>query len=313
MKDRHQPVLLEEAIEALSVVSGGLYVDATYGRGGHAQEIARRMGGDGRLLVMDRDPQAVAAARATYGGDPRVTIVKGQFSMLGHYITQMGVDGKLNGVLFDLGVSSPQLDQPGRGFAFFRDGPLDMRMDPEQGESASDWLNRVEEKDLVQVLFRYGEERYARRIARAIVAARHQAPLQTTGELARLIEQAVPRRERDRHPATRSFQAIRIYVNRELEEIEQALPQALCALAPGGRLVVISFHSLEDRIVKRFMRNAARGDDLPPELPVTGDAVRPRARLLGRARHPAADEIAGNPRARSAVLRAVERTEVPCE
>lgn len=307
---RHDPVMRAEVLEALAVRPDGVYVDATYGRGGHARAVRRRLGGSGRLLVMDRDPEAVAAARAELGADPRVAVAHAPFSRLAGVVRGAGL-AAADGVLLDLGVSSPQLDDPRRGFSFSADGPLDMRMDPGSGEPASAWLNRAEAGEIARVLRRYGEEPHAGRISRAIVAARGEGPIETTGRLARIIAAAVPRAEPGRHPATRSFQAIRIFINRELEELEAALQQALEVLSPGGRLVVVSFHSLEDRIVKRFLRRHARGDDFPPGVPVTADRLRPRLRLLGRARRPAAAEVAANPRARSAVLRAAERTEVP--
>ncbi len=309
----HLPVMCDQVLECLAVRPAGTYVDATYGRGGHARVLLGRLGPAGRLLVLDRDPEAVAAARRALGSDPRVQVAQGRFSRLGRVLAAAGLAGGVDGILFDLGVSSPQLDDPRRGFSFHRDGPLDMRMDPGEGPSARDWVNAAEADEIARVLRRYGEERHAGRIARAIVAARHRAPIETTGRLAEVIAAAVPRPLPGRHPATRSFQAIRIHVNRELEELEAALDQALASLAPGGRLVVVSFHSLEDRMVKRFLRRHARGDAFPPDLPVTADRLRPRLRLLGRARRPSEAEVAANPRARSAVLRAAERTEVPLD
>jgi len=306
----HQPVMLAEVLEALAVKPAGAYVDATYGRGGHARAVLDRLGAEGRLLVFDRDPDAIAQARRELGGDARVTVIQERFSMLGRHIENLGLAGKVDGILLDLGVSSPQLDDPARGFGFMRDGPLDMRMDPASGMPVRDWLEHARESEIRDVIRRYGEERYAGRIARAIVARRKTAPLATTAELAAVVSDACPTRERDRHPATRTFQALRIFINRELEELAAVLPQALALLAVGGRLAVISFHSLEDRLVKRFMRAAARGDDYPPELPVTASALHPQLRLCGKARHPGAAEVAVNPRARSAVLRVAERVDV---
>ena len=301
--DEHAPVLLEATLAALAVRADGFYVDATFGRGGHAGAILGRLGDKGKLLAIDRDPDAVAAAARKFGTDRRATVTQARFSELSRLVAGCKADG----ILFDLGVSSPQLDDPQRGFSFLRDGPLDMRMDPHQGESAADWLVHATEREIAMVIARYGEERHARRIARAIVGARMQLPVTTTGRLAATITAAVPGREPGRHPATRSFQALRIHVNRELDEIERALPQAVDALAPGGRLVVISFHSLEDRIVKRFMRAASREDPAWAGLPEVPAQARPALRLLGRAVFADAAEVARNPRARSAVLRAAER------
>lgn len=301
----HHPVLLQEVLEALAVRTDGIYVDATFGRGGHAAAILERLGPEGRLYAMDRDPEAIVAAQR-FEPDRRFHITRGSFAMLGAMAQAAGIEGRVSGVLLDLGVSSPQLDDPRRGFSFLGDGPLDMRMDPEQGMSAADWLGQASEQEIVRVLKVYGEERFARRIARAILAARQQAPITRTGRLAEIIAAAVPKREPGRHPATRSFQAIRIHVNRELEELETVLPQAVDLLAPGGRLAVISFHSLEDRLVKRFMRRECKGEELPLDLPVTGTS-QGRLRLVGKARHAGEAEVQANPRARSAVLRVAER------
>lgn len=301
----HHPVLLQEALEALAVREDGIYVDATFGRGGHAAAILERLGPQGALYAMDRDPEAIAAAER-FVGDHRFHITRGSFAMLGAMAQAAGIDGRVSGVLLDLGVSSPQLDDARRGFSFHGDGPLDMRMDPDQGESAADWLSHAGEQEIVRVLKEYGEERFARRIARAILAARQETPITRTGRLAEIISAAVPKREPGKHPATRSFQAIRIHINRELEELETVLPQAVDLLAPGGRLAVISFHSLEDRLVKRFMRRECKGEELPLDLPVTGTA-QGRLRLVGKARTAGEAELRDNPRARSAVLRVAER------
>ncbi|MEX2148895.1 MAG: 16S rRNA (cytosine(1402)-N(4))-methyltransferase RsmH [Steroidobacteraceae bacterium] len=299
----HAPVLLDAALNALAVRSDGYYVDATFGRGGHAGEILGRLGERGKLIAFDRDPDAGAAAARLFAGDPRARFVRARFSELSQHVTRAHADG----ILFDLGVSSPQLDCAARGFSFLRDGPLDMRMDPDSGESAADWLARAGEREIVVVISRFGEERHARRIARAIVAARESAPITTTGRLAGIIAACVPGREPGRHPATRTFQALRIHINDELGEIERALPQAVDALAPRGRLVVISFHSLEDRIVKRFLRTASREDPAWAGMPQIPPQAQPRLRLVGRATLADGIEIANNPRARSAVLRVAER------
>ena len=300
----HVPVLSRESIEALAVREDGVYVDCTFGRGGHSAAILRHLGSRGRLVAIDRDPEAEAAARERFGDDPRFHFERCSFDMLNFLCERMGVAGGVNGVLLDLGVSSPQIEEAARGFSFLRDGPLDMRMDPTSGMSAADWLNSAEEGEIATVLRDFGEERHARRIARAIIAAR---PVLTTGQLAAVIAAAQPSHDPGKHPATRSFQAIRIHINREIEALEEVLPQALSVLAPGGRLVVISFHSLEDRIVKRFMRSGAEGERLPRGLPVPGERPGRTLKLVGRAVRPGADEAAANPRARSAVMRVAER------
>jgi 16S rRNA (cytosine1402-N4)-methyltransferase len=303
----HHPVMLEEVMGALAIRAGGVYVDATFGRGGHAAALLERLGVGGRLIAIDKDPWAVKVAKERSARDRRFTIYQGTFAMLEYFAQVEEVSGKVNGVLFDLGVSSPQLDAAERGFSFLREGPLDMRMDPSQGESAAAWLAHASEADIAHVLKVYGEERFAKRIARAIVRARQTKPIETTLQLAEIVAAANPAWERDRHPATRAFQAIRIHVNRELEELEQGLPQALRVLAPGGRIAVISFHSLEDRIVKRFMRNEARGGEIPLGVPVTAAAFKPTLRVVGKPAYPGAEELAANPRARSAVLRVAEK------
>jgi len=298
----HRPVLLEETLTAMAIRVDGVYVDCTFGRGGHASEILRRMGEGGRLVAIDRDPQATTAAAAMR--DPRLSFCRGSFDRLREFLDELGLCGRVDGVLFDLGVSSPQLDQPERGFSFLREGPLDMRMDPTAGRSAAEWLASVSERELADCLHEYGEERHARRIARAIVAARGQRPLTTTTALAEVVARAHPAWPRGQHPATRTFQAIRIYVNDELNQLKRGLIQALDVLAVGGRLVVISFHSLEDRIVKQFMRRESGHLEEPaPAVP----AARPRLRVLGRAVRPGEAEIRANARARSAVLRVAER------
>jgi 16S rRNA (cytosine1402-N4)-methyltransferase len=301
----HLPVMLDEVLECLAIEAGGFYVDCTFGRGGHSKAILSRLNASGRLLALDKDPSAIEAATASgLTGDGRLEVVHGAFTHLAGEIDVRGCRGQVSGVLMDLGVSSPQLDEAERGFSFMRSGPLDMRMDTTQGPTAAEWLNTVDESELVRVLREYGEERFAKRIASAIVRGR---PLSTTGELAEMISSAVPTRERNKHPATRSFQAIRIAVNRELDELSQALQQALEVLKPGGRLVVISFHSLEDRIVKRFMREQEKGVRVPAHLPLL-EEHKPRLRSVCKAITPSEREMAANPRARSAILRCAERT-----
>lgn len=306
MSHGHVSVLLEAAVDALAPRADGIYVDATFGRGGHSRAILARLGVAGRLLALDRDPAAVAVA-STWN-DPRFAIAHAAFSRLAEVAGEHGLT-RVDGVLFDLGVSSPQLDEAARGFSFRFDAPLDMRMDTSRGVTAAEWLNQAKEEEIARVVREYGEERFARQIARALVKARALAPLQTTKQLAGIVAGAVRTRERGQDPATRTFQAVRIFINRELEEIAAALPQAVDLLKPGGRLVVISFHSLEDRMVKRFMREEAEGIPPPPEIPLPASALGGgRLRLLGRAVKPGAAESAANPRARSAVLRVAERT-----
>jgi 16S rRNA (cytosine1402-N4)-methyltransferase len=311
VSDGHVSVLLEGAVDALKLRPDGVYVDATFGRGGHSRLILSRLGAGGRLLALDRDPAAVASARTWR--DDRFEVAHMPFSRLAEALRERGIDA-VDGVLFDLGVSSPQLDEAARGFSFRHDAVLDMRMDTSAGMTAADWLNQAPEEEIARVVRDYGEERFARQVARAVVAERARAPLTSTRQLAVLVAGAVRTRERGQDPATRTFQAVRIFINGELEEIEAALPRAVDCLRPGGRLVVISFHSLEDRMVKRFMRGEAEGEKLPPEIPVTADRLRPgRLTLIGRAVRPDADECARNPRARSAVMRVAERTALPGE
>ncbi len=305
--DLHEPVLLDEVLAGLAVRDDGRYCDATFGRGGHTAAILGALGPDGRVIAIDRDPEAIGYGRQRFGAEPRLTLIRGSFGRLEELVRAAGVDDGLQGVLLDLGVSSPQLDEAGRGFSFMQDGPLDMRMDNESGQNAADWLARAGEREISDVLGSLGEERYARRIARAIVEARRAAPIERTAQLAAIIAGAVPTREPGKHPATRSFQAIRIHVNRELEALEAALPQAVRLLAPGGRLCVISFHSLEDRIVKRFIRREAQGDPVYAGLPDVPPHARPTLRKAGAAVTAGEAEVARNPRARSAVLRVAER------
>ena len=304
----HRPVLLSEAVAALAVRADGTYVDGTFGRGGHSAAILAALGPSGRLIALDRDPAAEEAARAV--GDPRFQFLRTPFSGLTQALERAGAT-LVQGMLFDLGVSSPQLDAPQRGFSFRADGPLDMRMDPDAGPSAAQWLATAEEQQIREVIRDYGEERFAKQIAAAIVAARSREPIVGTRQLADLVGQAVRTREPGQDPATRTFQALRIHVNRELEEVSLMLPQALARLAPGGRLAVISFHSLEDRIVKRFLQAAAR-PDVPRGLPLReSEMPAPALRIVGRAQRASEDETRRNPRARSAILRVAERTAGP--
>jgi 16S rRNA (cytosine1402-N4)-methyltransferase len=304
----HRPVLATEALEALLIRPDGTYVDGTFGRGGHSRLILERLGPAGRLVALDRDPQAVAAARRI--ADPRFSITHAPFSALAQVLDEQGA-ALAQGMLFDLGASSPQFDDPARGFSFRADGPLDMRMDPSQGRSAAEWLALAEENQIKEVIRGYGEERFAKQIAAALVAARRHAPIGTTRQLADLVGAAVRTREPGQDPATRTFQAVRIFINRELEEVSLMLPQALARLAPGARLAVIAFHSLEDRIVKRFLQACAR-PFLPRDLPLRASEL-PQAslRIVGKPVRAGRAEIAANPRARSAVLRVAERTAAP--
>lgn len=303
----HVPVLLNDTVDQLRVVADGIYVDGTFGRGGHAREILQRLGPDGRLFALDRDPEAVSAGHALADSDPRLVVEQRNFEQLRKFLEGYDVFGSVSGVLFDLGVSSPQLDDQHRGFSFRLDGSLDMRMDPTEGQSAAAWLGSATEQAIRTVLYRYGEERAAPRIAREICRFRATQSIETTGQLATLIEGVVRRKPGGKHPATKAFQAIRIFINRELEAIEQGLEQALDALRIGGRLVVISFHSLEDRIVKRFMRDYSRVDPALSRLPQVPDSALPRLQLTAKAVCPDAVEIEKNPRARSATLRVAER------
>ena len=301
----HRTVLLREAVEALAIKPSGLYVDGTFGRGGHSRAILERLGPDGRLLALDRDPQAVAAARQI--SDRRLIVEHRPFAELGDAVRQAGF-GSVDGVLLDIGVSSPQIDEGARGFSFRFDAALDMRMDTSQGETAASFLARADIKEITEVIRNYGEERFAFQIAKKIVAARSERPLTTTGQLAALVREAVRTREPGQDPATRTFQALRIYVNQELDQLALVLPQAVDILAVGGRLAVISFHSLEDRIVKRFMREQASSDNLPKNLPLRSvDLPQPLLRLVGKPVKAGEAEVAENPRARSAVMRVAEK------
>ena len=304
----HAPVLLDEVLENLRVKPNGIYVDATFGRGGHASEILQRLGPEGRLLALDKDPEAIQVAIETpMFKDQRFSIKQGSFAMLNKYLVADGLFGKVDGILLDLGVSSPQLDNPTRGFSFNQDGPLDMRMDHSRGMDAATWINSAAANEIKRVLKEYGEERDAFRIARAIVQEREKNAIVSTGQLANVIAKVRPKRHYEtKHPATRSFQAIRIFINAELEDLIDVLPQCVEALAVGGRLAVISFHSLEDRIVKRFITKNS-SDDLPKDLPIAQTLTLPRLGRIGRALKASDQEVSSNPRARSAILRVAEK------
>jgi len=315
----HVPVLLGPVLEGLNIRANGCYVDGTFGRGGHSSAILERLTADGRLIAIDRDPQAIASAPEALLSDSRFELIRGESAQLEKFIDERGLRGSVDGVLLDLGVSSPQLDEASRGFSFLRDGPLDMRMDPDAGISAAEWLARVDEKELKRVLKTYGEERSAARIARAIVAARDEAPIETTVQLADIIAAAAPAHGQKRHPATKSFQAIRVFINGELDQLKSALEQSVnvlrrptalrkqTALRSGGRLCVISFHSLEDRLVKRFIREASREPEQYRGMPSVPAEYRPKLKPIGRLIEATAAEIAANRRARSARLRVAER------
>ena len=312
MSYEHKPVLLDEVIEALDIRADGNYIDATFGRGGHSREILKRLGSQGRLLAFDKDPEAIRFANSELAQDKRFEIIQGSFAMLMQHIKQRELQGQCAGILFDFGVSSPQLDDADRGFSFRFDAPLDMRMNPDEGLSVAEWLNKADETDIANVIYEYGEERASRRIAKAIVNARTESPIETKTQLAELVKQAVPTKRsknkvKEIHPATKTFQALRIFINRELDDIKEVLPQAVDALAPQGRLAAISFHSLEDRIVKRFMRDESTPTDYPPELPIMPDDNNVRLKLVGKKIKADEEEVNTNPRARSAVLRVAEK------
>ena len=305
---QHITVLLNEAVDALAVREDGIYVDGTFGRGGHSRLILSRLGSQGRLIVFDKDPQAIEAAQKLAEQDGRVTVVHAGFSSFQTTLDKLGIE-EIDGALFDLGISSPQIDDGARGFSFRFDAPLDMRMDPTRGMSAAEWIATASEQDLHEVIKNYGEERFSRQIARAIVAQRTESPIDTTRKLAQLVAQNVRTRERGQDPATRTFQAVRIFINRELEEVEAVLPQVMGRLKQGGRLAVIAFHSLEDRIVKQFVKKYSQHPPLPRWAAVKeADLPLPPLKAVGKAIKPGVEETASNPRARSAVLRVAERT-----
>ncbi len=302
----HETVLLNEAVRALITKPSGSYIDGTFGRGGHSKAILKKLSPDGSLLAVDRDPEAIICARKIAEEDSRLKVYKGLFSELSTK-TEAASQVEVDGILLDLGVSSPQLDRSDRGFSFTENGPLDMRMDNSEGMSAAEWLADADETEIERVLRDYGEERFARRISKAIVEARDLSPINTTGELSKIISDAHPSWEKKKHPATRSFQAIRIKINSELKELSKLLDSVLDLLVIGGRLVVISFHSLEDRLVKRFMRDMSRGVSIPKEIPIEDTFVNRRMKLLGRPIKPSKSETETNPRARSAIMRVAEK------
>lgn len=305
---KHISVLPDESIQGLNINPDGIYLDATFGRGGHSGQILAQLSDKGRLIAFDRDLQAIEAAQR-FADDERFSIIHSPFSHMAEEIAALGLTHQIDGILMDLGVSSPQLDDAGRGFSFLRDGPLDMRMDTSRGISAADWLAKAELDDITQVIKEFGEEKFGKRIAHAIVGTREETPLKTTTQLAELIDQAVPVKDKFKHPATRSFQGIRIYINSELDEIRDGLKAALSILKPGGRLVVISFHSLEDRLVKRFMREQSRGKQVPARMPITEAEINASKAMktVGKAIKPSASELEQNNRARSSVLRVAEK------
>jgi len=304
----HQTVLQAEAIEALAIKKDGNYIDATFGRGGHSKAILSSLSEKGCLIAIDRDPEAITHANKFKDQDSKLKVVQATFGEIGKLKETEELRGKIDGILFDLGVSSPQLDNPDRGFSFMHDGPLDMRMNQMDQLSAAQWIKTATEKEIADVLFRFGEERYSRRMAKRIVEARRQKDIETTGQLAELVKAANPAWEKGKHPATRAFQAIRIHINNEIEQIEKALDEAVELLRGEGRLVVISFHSLEDRIVKNFLTNKAKGDKFPRDVPVTVEQLNPTLKKIGKAIRAKETEVLNNPRARSAVMRVAEKT-----
>ncbi len=303
----HRPVLLEAVLDGLAIKPDGIYIDGTFGRGGHSRGILQHLGPDGRLIALDKDPEAIIIGETEPFRDPRFCMVHCSFAQLEKVVQSRGYLGKVNGVLLDLGVSSPQLDEAKRGFSFRKDGPLDMRMDLQQTMDATTWINQASEAEISRVIFELGEERFARRIAREIVKAREEKPISRTLQLAEVVKKACPTREVKKHPATRTFQAIRIFINHELEDLREVLPQSLGVMAKGGRLCVISFHSLEDRIVKQFISKEVRGADIPRDIPIKDEERRHRLRKIGSLIRPNYAEVESNPRARSARLRIAEK------
>ena len=308
MAYEHKPVLLNEVLDALSICATGFYIDATFGRGGHSEAILQRLNADGRLLAFDKDPEAQQSPSATLSDDSRFELISGSFTMMTEVLETRSKLGQVDGIMFDFGVSSPQFDDPTRGFSFRFDAPLDMRMNHTAGITVADWLNQAQEKEIADVIYRFGEERASRRIARAIVHARHLQPVTRTQQLADIITSVIVHQKGSIHPATKTFQALRIFINRELEDIEAVLPQTLAALAAGGRLAAISFNSLEDRMVKRFIRDCSRPQSLPPELPLMPSG-NTKLKPVGKLIRSNDSEIERNPRSRSATLRIAERTD----
>lgn len=306
----HQSVLLNEAVDALITREDGIYIDGTFGRGGHSREILKRLGSEGRLLVIDKDPQALEAASQLVREDARTEMRHGSFAEMDKYCEGLGWVGKVTGILLDLGVSSPQLDDAGRGFSFSHDGPLDMRMDTSMGITAEQWVNEAPEHELADVMYEYGEERFSRRMARAIVRSRTEKRIDRTLQLAEIIKEANPAWEKHKHPATRAFQGIRIFINRELDDLKAGLEQSIDLLEEDGRLVVISFHSLEDRMVKQFIQREEKGDDFPAGVPVMQSQLNSRLKRIGKAQKAGQQEVRANVRARSAVMRVARRLPV---
>jgi len=303
----HQSVLFDESIDALNISPGGIYIDGTFGRGGHSKAILDKLDANGHLYGFDKDPEAISFSKTLFENESRFSIVQDSFANMKQQAKHWDIEQKVNGILLDLGVSSPQLDDASRGFSFLRDGPLDMRMNPDQDQSAAQWLATEKESEIARVLKEYGEERYAKRIAKAIVAARQEVNITSTLQLADIVAKAHPAWEKHKHPATRTFQAIRIYINKELFDLQNFLEQALGVLAPGGRLAIISFHSLEDRLVKRFIQKQARGDDFPIDLPIQNSQLNKTLRKVGKLITPSEEELVANPRARSGRLRVAEK------